>query len=293
MLEFLMMSTQSYHGTGKGIKIAVIDNGVSPEHPYILNLVGGVGIDFDPDGNIVYDDNDYFPETPLSHGQLCAGLISHRAPDAEIYSVKVLDEKGIGHPAALVAAIAWCVDNNIDVANISLGTTGETWTTKLQAECARATKNGTILVSATHVGGLISYPSVFPETIGVGKDNRYKEYEFGYFPTRIAEFVAAGRDELALKIANAQTEQGTYVSLTSGTSTAAARISAIVAVLLEEMPGLDLAGVKDKLADKQTRLPTWRSSANLSEDLRDDIFDAQTQAPSWMQRVVVCTAIGN
>ena len=278
----------SYQGTGKGVKVAVIDNGASPDHPYISNVAGGVGIDFDAHCDIVYDDNGYFPDTPFSHGQICAALISYRVPDAKIFSVKVLDENGTGHPAALVAAIGWCIDNNIDVVNISLGTTGETWATKLQAQCAQAVQNGAIIVAATHIGGLISYPSVFPETIGVGKDNRYKGYEFGYFPARIAEFVAAGRDELALEIANAQTEHGSYVSLGSGTSTSACRISAVVAALLEEMPGLDLAGVKDELADKQTRLPLQRSlQVNLPEDLRDDNFNVQSQNHSSMKRVAV------
>ncbi|MDE0426381.1 MAG: S8 family serine peptidase [Candidatus Poribacteria bacterium] len=275
-------------GTGKGVKIAIVDSGVSPEHPYVSNVAGGVGIGFDAHGDAVYNENDYLPETLWSHGQVCAGLISYRVPDSEIYSVKILDENGTGHPAALVAAIKWCINNDINVVNISLGTTGETWASRLQAECIRATENGIILVAATHIGGLISYPSVCPETIGVGKDNRYKEYEFGYFPTRIAEFVAAGRDDLALEIVNAQTERETYVSLSSGTSSATARMSAVIAALLEELPGIDIAGVKDKLADQQTRLPLWRSlPANLSVGLRDDIFDVQTQEFSWMKRVVI------
>lgn len=281
------MHERSY-STGKGVKVAVVDTGVSLEHPYISNLSGGVGVKLDNQGTPVYDDNDYLSDDLSYHGQLCAGLISYRVPDAEIYSVKVIDENGTGHPAALVAAVGWCIDNNINIVNISLGTTGETWATKLQAECVRAAKKGLILVAATHIGGLISYPSVFPETIGVGKDNRYKEYEFGYFPTRIAEFVAAGLDDLALEIVNAQTEKGTYVSLSSGTSSAAARISALVAALLEETPGIDIAGVKDKLADQQTRLPLRRSlSANLSEDWRDDNVDVHTQDFSWMKRVVI------
>ncbi len=275
-------------GTGKGVKIAIVDSGVSPEHPYVSNVVGGVGIGFDAHGDAVYNENDYLPETLWSHGQVCAGLISHRVPDSEIYSVKILDENGTGHPAALVAAIKWCIDNDINVVNISLGTTGEKWAAKLQAECVRAAKSGMILVAATHVGGLISYPSVFPETIGVGKDNRYKEYEYGYFPTRIAEFAAGARDELALEIANAASQEDTYVSFSSGTSTAAARVSAIVAVFLEETPGLDLANVKDKLADNEMRLPLRRSlSSNLPEASREDNSTVKGQDFSWMKRVVV------
>ena len=276
------------HGTGKGVKIAVVDSGVSPEHPYVSNLVGGVGIGFDAYGDVVYNKDDYLPETLWSHGQVCAGLISHRVPDSEIYSVKILNENGTGHPAALVAAIKWCIDNDIDIVNISLGTTGEKWAAKLQTECARATKSGIILVAATHVGGLISYPSVFPETIGVGKDNRYKGYEYGYFPTRIAEFAAGARDELALEIANAETQEDTYISFSSGTSTAAARVSAIVAAFLEDTPGLDLASVKDKLADNETRLPLRRSlPSNMPEVSRENNPTVKGQAFSWMKRVVV------
>lgn len=53
------------------------DSGVSPEHPYVSNVVGGVEIGFDAHGDVVYNKDDYFPETLWSHGQVCAGLISH------------------------------------------------------------------------------------------------------------------------------------------------------------------------------------------------------------------------
>src|SRR3982075_4611071 len=76
-------------GTGKGVRIAVIDSGVEIDHPALpgLTLVddlhvidAGVQIEVKPgDGSDIY-----------GHGTAVTGVIRRIAPDAQIGSIRVL-----------------------------------------------------------------------------------------------------------------------------------------------------------------------------------------------------------
>ena len=42
-------------------------------------------------------------------------------PDADIYAVKVLDSSGNGYISDVIEGIEWCIKNDIDILNMSLG----------------------------------------------------------------------------------------------------------------------------------------------------------------------------
>ena len=107
-----------------GIDVAVIDTGVDTLHPD-LNVVGGV------DCTAAYgaspDYNDYY-----GHGTHVAGTIAAKkngygvvgvAPNARIWSVRVLDDSGSGSFASVLCGIDYVAEHGdvIDVANMSLG----------------------------------------------------------------------------------------------------------------------------------------------------------------------------
>ena len=79
------------NGTGKGIRIAVIDSGIEIDHPDLVGISllddlhvvdAGVQIEVKPgDGSDIY-----------GHGTAVAGVIRRLAPDAEIGSIRVLGE---------------------------------------------------------------------------------------------------------------------------------------------------------------------------------------------------------
>jgi subtilisin len=76
--------------TGAGVKVAIIDSGVDSAHPSVRGLAGSVAVELDPaapDGARFIDGEH---EDFVGHGTACAAIVRGLAPDAEIYSVRVL-----------------------------------------------------------------------------------------------------------------------------------------------------------------------------------------------------------
>ncbi len=68
--------------TGRGVRIAVIDSGVHAAHPHVGGVAGGVAIR--PDGSTEAGFVDR-----LGHGTAVAAAIREKAPDAELFAIKV------------------------------------------------------------------------------------------------------------------------------------------------------------------------------------------------------------
>ncbi|MGG1674313.1 S8 family serine peptidase [Neobacillus sp. NRS-1170] len=130
--------------TGKGVKVGVIDTGIDYNHPDLKGAYKG-GYDF------VDNDNDPMetsfedwkksgkPETNggeayyTEHGTHVAGIIAGQgknnadysvtgvAPDADIYSYRVLGAYGSGSTSAILAGIDKAVTDGMDIISMSLG----------------------------------------------------------------------------------------------------------------------------------------------------------------------------
>ena len=97
------------------IKVAVLDSGVD----YVATDAKVVEC-----VNLIEDDQDV--EDMLSdttgHGSAVAGIINNIDPDAAIYSVRVLDENNTTTLSRVVEGIYWCIENDVDIINMSFGT---------------------------------------------------------------------------------------------------------------------------------------------------------------------------
>ena len=111
------------------IRIAVIDSGVNPAHPHIARVEGG------------YPENDFLDR--LGHGTAVMAAIQEKAPDAEYYAVRVFGRELRTNIDALVTGLEWCVENRMDVINLSLGTSNAAHAEKFAPFIGRA-----IVVSA-------------------------------------------------------------------------------------------------------------------------------------------------
>ncbi|MES2970998.1 MAG: S8 family peptidase [Patescibacteria group bacterium] len=115
---------------GSGINVAVIDSGIDTTHPDLAaNIAGGTSCS---KGGRGYSDGN-------GHGTHVAGIIAARnndfgvvgvAPEAKLWAVKVLDDKGAGSISNVICGIDF-VDSKspakggpIKVANLSLGSPG-------------------------------------------------------------------------------------------------------------------------------------------------------------------------
>jgi len=106
-------------------RIAVVDSGVHAAHPHVNGVAGGIAIH--SDGS---EDSDFTDS--LGHGTAVAAVIREKAPDAEIFAVKIFHESLTTHIESLVRAIEWSVRNRMDLINLSLGTANQAHEQALQ-----------------------------------------------------------------------------------------------------------------------------------------------------------------
>lgn len=158
--------------TGKNVKVAVLDTGISDSHPD-LTVSGGINLIGKSKNNKWNDDN--------GHGTHVSGIMAARnnsigiigvAPDAELYAIKVLDVYGNGYISDIIEGIDWAVQNNMDIVSMSLGT--RTYSQALNDATANAYKAGILLVAAAGNSGDgnlstddVLYPAKFDSVIGV------------------------------------------------------------------------------------------------------------------------------
>lgn len=126
---------------GQGATIAIIDTGVSYNHPHLapnikVNLndsIEGLSSSFDDDNNGYVDDymgwdfynHDSDPMDDHGHGThvagLAAGTVGGVAPKANILPIKVLGSTGNGDLGTISAGILYAIENGADIINLSLG----------------------------------------------------------------------------------------------------------------------------------------------------------------------------
>jgi hypothetical protein len=148
--------------TGKGVRVAILDSGVNPRHPHVGSVAGGAEIR--PTG---MGENwlDY-----LGHGTAVAGAIREKAPDAELYAVRIFHQSLATTIDQLARGITWALDNGMHLINLSLGTPNSLHVERLAPLVARAAKQGAYLVAAREMEGVASYPGAMAGVIAVGVD---------------------------------------------------------------------------------------------------------------------------
>lgn len=152
--------------TGRGIRIAVIDSGVHASHPHINRIAGGVGIDARGVEGPDYVDR-------LGHGTAVAAAILEKAPEADLFTVKVFDRSLATSITSLVAAIEWAVRQNMHLVNLSLGTARPAHEAALRVAVDQASAAGVAIVSARRDDENATaawFPGSLPGVIGVEVD---------------------------------------------------------------------------------------------------------------------------
>jgi len=161
--------------TGEGIKCAVIDTGIDPNHEDLAGNIKG-SVDFTGSRKGAKDEH--------GHGSHVAGTIAGIdndrgvigvAPKASLYAVRVLDRRGYGSWSGVANGITWCANNGIQIGNMSLGG-GHSST--VQSACSYAASNGVLLVASAGNGGdgniatpEVSYPAAYSTVVSVAATN--------------------------------------------------------------------------------------------------------------------------
>jgi subtilisin len=132
---------------GQGIKVAVLDTGLDFEHPDLENAVYD-GKNYAHGPEVAYHDS-------FGHGSHVGGIVASRttsfmgiAPEAEIYSVKVMSDYGYGYWFWVKEGIEWSIANDMDIITMSFGG-AEPWTPKYIEQVMQKAASEDILLVAS------------------------------------------------------------------------------------------------------------------------------------------------
>ncbi|MEV4655082.1 S8 family serine peptidase [Micromonospora sp. NPDC049301] len=236
---------------GKGVVVAVVDSGVDPSHPDLRGQVlagHGVNAAAAPDGR--RDD-----DAESGHGTSMAGIIAGRgggtmrelgiAPAAKILPVSM------GPRAAgidMVLAIRWAADAGADVINISYGGDPARPDPDLTDAVKYALgKDAVVVVSAGNIeegDRQVTIPANIPGVIAVSGLNK----RGGFFAGSVQgpEIVLAAPMESIIGPAPKAVSPNGY-TVASGTSSAAAILSGVAALVRARYPDLDAVNVINRL----------------------------------------------
>ena len=223
--------------TGAGVKVAVVDSGIDGEHPRVGGIAGAVAFELDPSAELGYVEREGPHEDLVGHGTACAAIIRALAPDAEIYSVRVLGANLKGRGALLHAGVAWSVERGMHVANLSLSSKSDAMFGPLHEIADHAYFSGTVLVCAANNLPGPTYPSQYAAVISVAARPGSEELALAYNAHPPVEFGARGID-----VDVAWAERGSITA--TGNSFAAPHVSAMVALMRSKHPWLTPLQVK-------------------------------------------------
>lgn len=241
---------------GSGVTVAVLDSGVDANHPDLpadIECIETVGYGSGRDDN--------------GHGTHCAGIIAAQAngmygvgiaPEASIYSVKILGADGSGTTETAIKGMRSAVSRNVDVISMSFGSF--CYDALFQKEIDAATAKGIVLVAAAGNEGTSqkSYPAAYNNVIAVAavsdttsKDSANNLYyhltsfsNYGTWVDIAAPGYQIGSTLPTYTNTDPDAVNGTYYGSASGTSMACPIVAATVAMMLANNSALKNTNTK-------------------------------------------------
>ena len=286
-LQRLGMESVWRLATGSGIRIAVIDTGVSTlGSPYLGDKDRFIVRDLIPTSAGQSDDG----SIDCLHGTVVTSILaagrasdggalasatnfSGIAPDATVYAYRTLlaSEQKEGQESEedlryTIDAVRQAIRDDVDVINLSQVTFGDALLPDFQEAIEDAIDAGIVVVAAAGNVGQAQqgrpYPAAFAGVIGVGVSNQQDAGDPTTYPSRDITVGAPGRSLVGLRPSKdgqqASLENQAYVTDATGTSYAAPVVTGIVALLLQyerDVHGRDLtpAEVKERLISTADR----------------------------------------
>ena len=231
--------------TGEGVKVAILDTGVGPHDD--LTVYGG--------WNFVSNNDDIRDDE--GHGTMMAGIIAAAsndidvvgvAPNAQIYSVKILNNKGSGTVSQAVSGVQWAIDNGMQIISMSWTLNDKNYALRNALQVAYS--RGILLVAASgNDGTSVESPAFYTEVIAVSAIDQNNV---------LSSFSCVGpKNELT---APGEMIYSTYLNnglgVGNGTSMAAAFVSGAAALIWAKNPSLTNIQVRHVLDDTAVDLYT-------------------------------------
>lgn len=236
---------------GKTVKVGIVDTGIDLNHPDIQNNIKGNINIINPlrSGN---DDN--------GHGTHVAGIVAAVdntigvigvGPEIYLYAVKVLNKAGSGWLSDIIEGLQWCINNEMQVVNMSLGTYSEVQS--FHDAITTAYSKGLVLVAAAGNDGVYTplYPAAYDEVIAVAASDINNQIPWWSNCGLHIDLTAPG-------VSIYSTYKGSSYKTLSGTSMATPHVAGTAAMVLSTTVGSydsnsngawDPIEVKNKLED--------------------------------------------
>ena len=161
------------NGTQEKVKVAILDSGI--DFSENINVVERKNF-MDDEVSPLYEDN-------TGHGTAIAGIIASSGedgmvkgvnPNVEIYSARILDTDNKAPISRVVESIYWAIEEDVDIINISFGTTANSEI--LHNAIKDATDAGILVFAASgnqgeDEGSTVEYPAAYEEVVAVGATN--------------------------------------------------------------------------------------------------------------------------
>ena len=136
------------------------------------------------------------PVDLFGHGTACGGIIHSLAPEAELYSIRVLGRDMKSRAVQFAGGIRWAMENDIQVVNMSLSTNREEYFGLFHQLTDEAYFKSIVLVAAVNNYPGASYPSLYASVISVAAHEGSDPFTYYYNPSPPVEF-GAPRDRRA------------------------------------------------------------------------------------------------
>jgi hypothetical protein len=258
--------------TGIGVKIAILDTGIDPDHgafagriaaayDFVLEQPGATEVAGGVDTN-----NDGVVDGAWGHGTHLAGIAMLTAPGAQLLVGRVLDSDGVGDVVTVAAGIRWAVAQGADVINLSLGTLQSSDAISAALEYA---EDHHVIVTASAGNWGAEFPQEYPARSSHALAIAASDAFGAPAPwTSYATYVKICAPGVGVR----STYPGGEYRLWSGTSMAAPFVAGTAALLLQKHPSWSAYYIMKRI--RENAAPLNNLSASQAGKLGAGMLDA-------------------
>ena len=247
------------------IKVAVLDSGID-------NVIG---IELADSVNLVPEEGNISPMflDVSGHGTGIASIIAGTAqnevqgvnPNVDLYSVKVLDAMNKAPVSRIIEGIYWCIDNGIQIINMSFGTSR--YSEALQNAVQEAYEAGILMIGASgNCADDVEYPAAFPEVMAVAATGT---------DAQITDFSNTG-DELEIAAPGENVKVISYFggnTVTAGTSISVPHVTGAASLLWQKDPSKSNEFIRQLLSYSAKNIANGDDCGLLDVEYALEIYD--------------------
>lgn len=208
------------------LRIAFIDDGINTSRFSIPMPVSNIML-ADNGATEIKESN----INPCSHGTLCAAVFCKyvNIKNVELLCLKVLNSELRGKTISLIEALNWCINNNVNIVNCSLGTTNKNDFDALTASLNGIKYQKTIIVASKSNKNIYTYPACNNNVIGVKSNSLYIDgnIKLKWYPFDGVDVETSGVHTIALK-------DSSFFKTTNANSFSTPVVTAMIADIIEE-----------------------------------------------------------